>query len=192
MPYAVTDLVKTIPVVVDNGSGVATTIIAVFGVVLALASLAWQAVSFRLTGSRVSVYLRGGMKHMTGVSAVTTPGPVTPGQIKMLQNQGFTVPVLGVEVKNSGRSPTNIVNVALLFGNGASYSETVFDPPLPFRLDAESEQTWYFDRGQIETYAKGMGQIFTPGNPLNVRGSATIGGKTGPIRSKKHHRVATE
>jgi hypothetical protein len=184
MPFAVADLVKTIPVVVDNGSGLATTIIAVLGVVLALASLAWQAVSFRLTGSRVSVYLRGGMKHMSGVSAVTTPGPVTPGQIKMLQNQGFTVPVLAVEVKNSGRSPTNIVNIALLFGSGASYSETVFDPPLPFRLDAESEQTWYFDRGQIETYAKGLGQIFTSGNPLSIRGGATIGGKTAPVRSK--------
>jgi hypothetical protein len=59
--------------------------------------------------------------------------------------------------------------VAVVFGNGASYSDTLFEPPLPFRLEAESEQTWYFDRDQIEAYAKAMVQVFTPGHALTPR-----------------------
>jgi hypothetical protein len=184
MSPAVTVVVKTVPVIVGGGSYSATTIIAVVGVVLALASLAWQAVSFRLSGSRVSVDLRPGMRHGTGTAAVTSPAPVFPGQMEMMQSQGFTDPVLAVEVRNAGRSATNIVNVAVLFSNGASYSDMVFNPPLPFRLEGESEQTWYFERGPVEAYAKAMGQVFKAGQVLTLRGMASIGGKTKPVVSK--------
>lgn len=142
---APTVVVKPLPVVIhQGGSDTLTTVVAVAGLVLALASLAWQAWSFRLSGSRVSVALRAGMRNASG-SGITAPGALTTAGMQLMQHQGFTQPVLAVEVTNSGRSPTNVLSVKILYDNGAAYAETHHTPSLPFRIDAESEQTWYFD-----------------------------------------------
>jgi hypothetical protein len=171
-----------ITVVVHSGGGnPVTTILAVLGVVLALASLAWQAVSFRLSGSRVGVELRTGLKNE--IAAVTIPWSPPADQVDHLRAQGFTDRVLAVHVRNSGRSPTSVVSVALLYANGAVYSEMAVDPPLPFRLEAESEQTWFFDAEKIEGYANAMGKALVSGAPLTVRGSATLGGGKKPVVS---------
>ena len=133
-------------VVVHTGGDPVTTVLAVLGIVLALLSLAWQAVSFRLSGSRVTVELRTGMRN--AISAVTTPALATPFHLDHLRAQGFTDRVLAVQVKNSGRSPTSVVSVDVRYVNGAIYTETAFEPRLPFRLEAESEQTWFFEAGK--------------------------------------------
>jgi hypothetical protein len=108
---------------------------------------------------------------------------MTASQMQGLAKQGFTDPVLAVEVTNSGRSPTNVVSASILYENGASYTETHFDPSLPFRLDAESEKTWYFSRAQVAAYAQAMHQVLGSG-PLSVRGSVAVGGKKKAIVSK--------
>jgi hypothetical protein len=161
-------------VVHTGGDDLATTILATLGVALSLLSLAWQFVSFRLSGSRVSVVLRSGMRD--GSAVVTIPGTADPEHLKMVRAQGFTDPVLGVEVNNSGRSPTNIVSVSIVYPNGAAFTLTTVDPPLPFKLDAESEKTWYFSADEITTYARAMEQVFEGPAPLTVQGRAGIGG----------------
>ena len=185
MPLAApTVVVKTLPVVIhQGGSGTSTTVLAMAGLVLALASIAWQAWSFRLSGSRVSVALRAGMRNASG-SVVTAPAELTTAGMQLLQRQGFTQPALVVEVTNSGRSPTNVLSVKILYDNGAAYAETHYTPPLPCRVDAESEQTWYFDGTQISVYGQAMGQVLTSDKPLGIRGQVTIGGKKKPVVSK--------
>jgi len=145
-----------VPVVIRESADLSTTILAVVGVVLALASLGWQAFSFYISGSRVAVDLRPGMTDPLGTTAVTSPGPISPAQLNTTQRQGFTRPTIAVEVRNSGRSPTNITSVSVAYDNGATYSETHLDPSLPFRLDAESEKTWYFETGRVAAYAEAV------------------------------------
>jgi hypothetical protein len=125
-------VVKTLPVIVHTGgSDLTTTILATVGVVLAVASLVWQAWTFRLSGSRVSVRLRSGMRDLANTAAVTGPDHMSTDQELRLRTQGFTHPVLAVEVKNSGRSPTSVQSVSIQFANGAVYTESHFDPALP-------------------------------------------------------------
>jgi hypothetical protein len=111
------------------------------------------------------------MRDQAG-SVITGLVHTTTAQELDMRRQRFTHPVLAVAVNNSGRSPTSIQNVSILFDNGAAYSESRLDPALPFRLDAESEQTWFFDRGQIVTYAQAMGKVFSGPNPLVIRACA--------------------
>jgi hypothetical protein len=184
MQPTTTVVVKTLRVVVPASSDALTTVIAVVGVFLALAALVWQTYSFRRSGSRVSTTLKPGMKHITGTAAITGPASMTSAQMQLMASQGYTTPVIAVEVRNSGRAPTNIVAVGLLFGNGAAYTETVLNPPVPFRLDAESEQTWYFDRSQLTAYGQGMAQIFKGKNPRSVRARVSVGGKAKPVLSQ--------
>ena len=180
---AITVVVKPVPVTVRETSDISTTILAVLGVVLALASLAWQAWSFRQSGSRVSVDLRTGSGTRRARPPSLRQRRLRLARCRGLAKQGFTDPVLAVEVTNSGRSPTNVVSVSILYENAASYTETHFDPSLPFRLDAESEKTWYFSRAQVAAYAQAMHQVLGSG-PLSVRGSVAVGGKKKAIVSK--------
>jgi hypothetical protein len=159
MASAVTVIVKP----VAGGGDWATTLIAVVGLVLAVGSLIWQAASFRLSGSRVSVDIGEGARHVSGTAVVSAPGPALRNQMQAMVAQGFTDPVLAVEVRNRGRSPTNVLAVAVAFDNGASYSSTTFEPPLPFRLEAESEETWYFNRAEVLAAAVAMGQALSSG-----------------------------
>lgn len=83
---ALTIVVRTVPVVVHaGGSNITTTIVAAVGVVLAVVSLVWQAWTFRLSGSRVSVKLRSGMRDPANTAAVTGPDHVTTQQELRMQ-----------------------------------------------------------------------------------------------------------
>lgn len=181
-----TIVVKTLPVVVhQGGSDMLTTVIAVAGLVLAVAALVWQTWSFRVSGSRVSVTIREGLIDAPGTQAVTAPDGATPSHLQSMRRQGFTNQVLAVEVMNSGRSPTNVKSVSVRYENGAAFTLTRVQPSMPFRLDAESDQTRYYDRGQITAYAQAMVQVLKSA-PLHVQGQASVGGRKKPILSKSH------
>jgi hypothetical protein len=130
-------------VVHTSGTDPATIVLAAFGVGLALLSLFWQAFSFVATGSRVSVEVKAGLR---GVGAVATLAhTATAQEVAFMQSQGFTDPVVAVKVNNTGRGSTSVADVDLLFDDGGAIGNAVHDPPVPFRLIGESEQTWYFD-----------------------------------------------
>jgi hypothetical protein len=168
-------------------SGLATTILAALGVLLALLSLAWQAWSFRLSGSRVTVEVRSGVKSVTG--AATIPGTASASALEQLRVQGFDEPALGIRVNNAGRGPTSAVRLDLHFGKGAAVTNTVFDPSLPFRLDGESEQTWLFDAQLAKAYAQTLAKTLPDGHWQTVRARAWIGGREAPIESKNEAKV---
>jgi hypothetical protein len=154
------------------------------GVVLALAALAWQARSFRQSGSRVRVTITSGLRDRA--QAVKFPQHMPVHQELALRAQGLTQPILAVEVTNSGRSPTSVQSVSIRFPNGGFYSPTHVDPELPFRLEPESEQTWVFPRGDIVSYGQAMGHEFSAASPMTLCGSAKLGGRDKPLVSKNH------
>jgi hypothetical protein len=174
--------------IVLHTSDSATTILAVLGVVLALLSLAWQAATFYLSGSRVSVEIRSGVRSATAAATIPGTAPVT--HLEQMRSQGLEQAVLGVRVHNSGRSPTSVVSIDLLLPKGASYSQMGFDPPLPFRLEAESEETWHIDADDVRAYAATLTKVLGDGEEWHVvRGRVRVGGRDKPIVSKNEARI---
>ena len=169
----------TSPVVVET-SDVATTVIAALGLAFALAALAWQAWSFRQAGSRVRVEIRSGL--MGAVGMVTTPGAATAQQLEQLREQGYSTPVIAVRVMNSGRGATSVVSVAILYEGGAAFeNQAAMDPPLPYRLEGEHEETWRFDGQQVTAYAAALAATQLGGRTIRAR--VTLGGRDKPIAS---------
>ncbi len=172
-------------VVVNMHEGdLATTILAALGVVLALASLGWQAYSFLLSGSRVRVQLKHGMRNAIG--AITSPTPLTDDQMKALAQQGYPEQVFGVEVHNAGRSPTSIIDARIVFGNGAAYSEA--SQGFPHRLEPETEASWYFSAALIRAQARLWGQG-SPKHANEIRASVRVAGRDKPVISKNRFTV---
>jgi hypothetical protein len=162
-------------------SGLATTILAALGVLLALLSIAWQAWSFRRAGSRVSAVVRSGLWNATGV--ITVPGSPTNAMLQQLRAQGFREPALAIEVRNAGRGSTSIVRLAIHFGKDVTWTDVKYDPPLPFRLEGESEQTWIVDAPSAMSAARAAAQTLQ-GVSGTMRARAWIGGRETPIESK--------
>ncbi len=169
----------------------ATTILAALGVVLALVSLGWQAVSFWLSGSRVRVEIRAGATD--GVRVASVSGSPTQDQQALLQRQGLTQLILGVKVKNLGRAPTSVTSVDLHYSNGAGLSGAYLrgSPELPCRMEGETEQTWYFDADLAARFARVFEEAKKTGKPQSVsaRGLVRVGGKTKPVISKNNIRI---
>jgi len=90
---------------------IVTLIVAIVGVVFACASLAWQAASFVLSGSRVRVKLRrGALKRDSSGRLIRVQGQLSPKQsdLEVLRQQGFTDDVLIIEVRNVGRMAVSV------------------------------------------------------------------------------------
>lgn len=170
-----------------HSADLATTILAGLGVVLALLSIAWQAWSFKRAGSRVSAVMRSGVRSATG--AMTVPGSPTSATLEQLRAQGYDEPVLAIEVRNAGRGPTSIVKLDLHFGKGVAWTDVTFDPPLPFRLDGESEQTWIIANSLSAISAARAVVDNVEGVSGTIRARAWIGGREKPIESKNKARV---
>jgi hypothetical protein len=123
---------------------VATLVIAVVGLALAMLSLGWQAATFFLSGPRVKVYLREGLRGPVGV--MLAPASIYTGEGRdALTRMGYTEHVLGVEAVNRGRLPATIGHWSLKFKNDVAYQNPTdpTNPSLPFRLEPETSATWY-------------------------------------------------
>jgi hypothetical protein len=163
-----------------SSSDPATLVLAALGIGLALASLVWQALTFLLTGSRVSVEVAAGMRGMiNGLLAVATlPNTATEDEVKFVHSQGFTEAVVVVRVNNTGRGATSVVSVDLVFDDGAAVGNAVLDPPVPFTLTGESEQAWYFPLAFASNYIKALEAVKPSGqSTLDARGRVKLGSK---------------
>ncbi len=128
-----------------DASATATLVIAVVGLVLSVASLVWQATTFRLSGPRVRVELLIGAVSRNGFA--TAPlGSGWQRSLEQLQANGLPTAVLAVRVRNVGRQATSVERYEAAFNNRASYSLTVPPPgcpSLPYRLEAEAQAVWW-------------------------------------------------
>ena len=168
----------------------AATILGAVGVILALASLGWQAFTFLRSGSRVEVVLRHGGTDFTRV--VTMEGPLRAEQASLLQSQGLHQPVFGIEVINSGRGPTSVQAVEVAFDNGAAFTGEYLanSPTFPHRMEGESETTWFVDAMHIHSAAMGFYKLGNPpGQPQGVRRRVRLGGRKKPALSKNRIQI---
>lgn len=70
------------------------------------------------------------------------------------------------------------------FQGGGSVSETLLDPPLPYRLAGLSEQPWRFDARLVDGYMKVFDGSVSPDTPRVARGRVRLGGSEKSIVSK--------
>ena len=160
-----------------SGTSWPTLLLAATGVVLSLGALAWQWYSFVfVSGSRITVELRRGLK---GVGAVVTyPDTAAEWHLEMARQEGYTEPVSAIRVNNTGRGSTSITSVDLAFSDGGAIGITTYDPPLPFRLEGEHEQTWYIDARPAAAYAASSVKVWPDkARNMTVRGRVALGSK---------------
>lgn len=135
--------------IAESTSDALTLVIAIVGLVLAAASLAWQAATFLMTGARVKVKLQRGALGPGGCVLGPVSGGMPPEE---LAQQGYVDPVLAVEVTNVGRLPTTITGWHAVLENGILFSNPLdpTNPELPYRLEAQSRAIWYADLRAIQ------------------------------------------
>jgi hypothetical protein len=132
----------------SGGGGDTTLVIAVVGLALAAASLAWQAATFALTGSRVRADI---LRGVTGRGMLVTypPAKWTPNTLAQSAAQGMPHEVVAVEVRNVGRLPASVQKVTAYLENGIGFSPLQTQPALPFRLEAGSSERWWIQAAEV-------------------------------------------
>lgn len=134
--------------IAESTTDAITLIVAIAGLTLAVVSLGWQAATFVLTGPRVKVNLQQGALGPGGAVV----GPVDAGMSATeLAQQGFTEPILAIEVVNVGRMPTTVTGWHAEFENGMKFTNPQYplNPALPFRLEPQSKATWYVEARSV-------------------------------------------
>jgi hypothetical protein len=128
---------------------IVTLVVAIVGVSLALASLAWQAATFVLSGSRVRLTLRrGGLRRTVGgVARMSEPLQPTASDYDVMHSQGFTEEVVLVEIRNKGRLAVSVEDVSATTEDGWGFQRAA-DPEnqsLPHRLEPGAKETWHIE-----------------------------------------------
>jgi hypothetical protein len=139
-----------------------TLAVAIVGVVLAFASLVWQAATFAWSGSRVRVKLRRGgiRRELDGILRMHGPLRPSADEKAALHKQGFTEEVLFVEVRNVGRMAVTVEHVAATSADGLGYMKLAdpTNPSLPHRLEPHSGQSWHIDLAPLQAVVNLHGQ----------------------------------
>jgi hypothetical protein len=127
--------------------------VGVCGVVLASFSLAWQAANYVLTGGRIKVRLLIGAVGNGGI-VTAPPENLSPEWLQGLASQGFSRPVVVVNVANVGRQPVKVVRWGLKSGLGVSLylPPDGIGPSLPHRLDVGDAETWTINMDTVRTF----------------------------------------
>jgi hypothetical protein len=171
---------------------VATFVIAVLGLVVSVVNATWSVAQWKLNGARPAVELIVGAVAADGSGLVSMPVRAVGGpNFAQLARQGFTQPVVGVTVTNSGRLPVRVQRWALQCGRpGMSYvplGESI-GPSLPYVLEAGAQETWVVDL-QVATRLSSLTAATTAKAPEPV--TATVELAAGEsLKTKQSLRVA--
>lgn len=124
-----------------SGTNVATLVIAVLGLLTALGSVVWQAVSYSRSGPRLRITMKRGYVGMGQMVS----GPVKLDSTKQMADQGLTERFVGVEVTNVGRLPISIDGAEARMENGMAFMETglSINPPAGTRIEPHSSKSWW-------------------------------------------------
>jgi len=131
-----------------EGSGrirlsLAALIVSIVSLVLAVASITWQAASFHLAGSRVKVTLKKGAAGSGNL--VLGHVQVPTESMEDLAAQGIGEPVIAIEARNVGRLGVSVVAWGVVLENGFEFiqSEPVLgNKAMPHRMDAGDLARW--------------------------------------------------
>jgi hypothetical protein len=126
----------------------ASLTVALLAFALSVASLTWQAVTFFLSGSRLSCELRMGAAHPLTRKWMTQPATGWDGLTPQMVSQGFTEErVVFIVVRNKGRAPASVDALHLVSNTGQTFGQTGTEPweeKLPARLEPEASGMWSF------------------------------------------------
>lgn len=131
----------------NDAHAIVTLIIAVLGLALSVASLVWQAATFRLEGPRVRVELQAGAMAGRGYGRVPLKADWRTS-VRQMQAQGMSKPIAVLVVRNVGRAATTVVGYSVKGKNGVAFGLTGAPPgtpALPHRLEAGSMVLYYLD-----------------------------------------------
>ncbi len=130
--------------------------IALAGLLLALGALGWQAMTWLLSGPRVTVDMQIGGVGPGGLLL----GPPGSDPIKWMGQfppGAFTDPVVVAQVSNKGRMPVSIASVSAVFDLGVELKDlnNTFpsNPELPHRLEPYSDMTYLLPGVQVSAAA---------------------------------------
>ncbi|MGQ0668941.1 MAG: hypothetical protein ACT4PO_04585 [Actinomycetota bacterium] len=131
---------------------VTALVLSILGVLLAVASLIWNYVQFRLSGPRITVRILRGVKSATAIARAAASA--SEADFDMLRDQGFTEELVGVEVSNVRRAATEVQQCDAEFGGfGFTVMQDPMNPTLPHRLEAQSSETWWVPLAPIRQMA---------------------------------------
>jgi hypothetical protein len=142
---------------------IVTLVVAITGVALALGSLAWQAATFILSGSRARVKLRRGAIQRDALGRIVrVAGPLQPSarDLALMRSQGFTRDLLIVEVRNVGRLAVSVESATAEAEGGWGFA-VLQDPEntaLPFRLEPGAKESWHVDLAPLQMVADSEGK----------------------------------
>jgi hypothetical protein len=137
----------------SNTVVVASFVIAVVGLVLAVADLVWQFASYSLSGGRVKVEFLGGAMHAGGRGVLTMPaGKLNAEKMQQAAKDGFVLPIMGVRVRNVGRMAVTVAKWEIVATSGLAFNPvgSSIGKPLPHQLDAGQSEMWVVDATMIQ------------------------------------------
>lgn len=165
--------------------------------VLAGASLAWQSVTWKLSGSRARAELRVGVMHRNSLSRQVLSYPAGKSWDAIASEgapHGLTRKVLLLKVRSTGRQQVTVESWSAVFPDGMKIRQlnSHLGPPLPHTLGPGEPGEW-----AIELSALGPGRQILEGRrvlkfrryrAVRVRLEAELGhGKV--IRTSRWHRA---
>ena len=112
-----------------NSLDVANTLIAAAAFAAAAASLAWQAVTWKLEGSRASAELRVGALHLNpGIrDVITYPAGRSWSDVDDAGQHGFTRKALFLTVRSTGREPVTVDRWVVVFPGARRFISCALD-----------------------------------------------------------------
>lgn len=136
----------------------ANFVVAVLAVALAIISLLWQAITWRLSGGMAKVNLFLGAIDSTGSAYITVPAKYSIGEMERLKRQGFSRKVAILTVWNTGRLPITVHGWQIEFQKRYKILQTSFvmGPDLPFRIDIGESGTWAVDLQKIAAISSAL------------------------------------
>lgn len=113
---------------------------------LAVVSLIWQSVTWKLSGSRARAKVLKAAIQQTGTAYATLPPGRSWEEIGSAEytSQGFTRKALFLRVVNTGRQPVQIENWKVRFPGKVRVGQlrSPLGPALPHRLEVSASQQW--------------------------------------------------
>jgi hypothetical protein len=161
------------------------------GVVLAVGSLTWQAVTFRFTGSRVRARLRVGVIVPGGILSGETQVAtyqVKPGWeqrfVGLLQQLPGGTAVFELEASNVGRTAVGMEKVVAKTENGHEVSLPTWDvnPRRGTSLEGGHRSSWYVPIGLVQRVVDAYAGH---GRPIKCWMELALGNDT-TVRTREH------
>lgn len=165
----------------------AAIVLGALGVGLSSVALAWQALSYILSGPRVRVTLSEGLRAPMGNALIGLLDAYPDETRTRLEQDGYDQRVAVVVAVNRGRMPATINGWGIKFGNRAFVAGPVAGPlnpnnTIPLRLEPAADATWFL---RAEDLTNLQAQFIDQSDEAaRVRAEVRVAGREDAVRSR--------